>query len=160
MKLDATADAFDDPDASVEAVAVESGVAEQPRGEQETISGARNRARNVLAAGDYDLGVGLEGGVAEVPGEDGLFLVMWAAVADGERTGLGGGTRVPLPESIAARIRAGEELGPVMNDVLGEDDVPETNGAAGVLTGDRIDRRDALRHAVAGALGPFVTDFY
>ncbi|WP_135805727.1 inosine/xanthosine triphosphatase [Halorussus marinus] len=147
-------------DASVDAVDVRSGVSEQPFGPSETIEGARTRARNALDAGAFDLGVGLEGGVAEVEGADGLFLTMWAAVTDGERSGLGAGPRLGLPESVAARVRAGEELGPVMDDVLGTADVAERQGAAGVLTGEVIDRESALAAALAGALGPFVTDRY
>ncbi|USZ69134.1 inosine/xanthosine triphosphatase [Halorussus salilacus] len=145
---------------AVESIAVESGVSEQPFGERETVTGARNRAENVLDAGEYDLGVGLEGGVAEVEGADGLFLVMWAAVADGERTGLGGGPQLRLPESVAERIREGEELGPVMDDVLDMDDVAKKQGAAGALTAGVIDREGALESALAGALGPFVTELY
>ena len=145
---------------TVESVAVESGVSEQPVGEDETVTGARNRAGNVLEAGDYDLGVGLEGGVAEIDGTDGLFLVMWAVATDGERVGHGAGPRLRLPESIAERVRDGEELGPVMDDVLNMDDVAEKQGAAGALTGHIIDRESALRQAVAGALGPFVTELY
>ena len=159
VKVAATGTAFD-REVTVEAVAVGSGVSEQPVGEAETIRGAENRARNVLAAGDFDLGVGLEGGVAEVDGADGLFLIMWAAASDGERTGLGAGPRLRLPDDIAVRIEAGEELGPVMDDVLGTDGVARKGGAAGALTGNAIDREEALRHAVAGALGPFVTEFY
>ncbi|NEU57654.1 inosine/xanthosine triphosphatase [Halorussus sp. MSC15.2] len=148
------------PGTVVESVAVESNVSEQPVGERETVEGAENRARNVLAAGDYDLGVGLEGGVAEVEGADGLFLIMWAAATDGERVGRGAGPRLRLPESIAGRVRDGEELGPVMDDVLDMENVAEKEGAAGALTGHVIDRESALRQAVAGALGPFVTDLY
>jgi len=148
------------PGAAVEGVRVESGVSEQPRGETETVRGAKNRARNVLAAADYDLGVGLEGGVAEIADLEGLYLVMWAAVTDGTTWGVGAGPRLRLPDSVAARVRDGEELGPVMNDLLGTDDVAETVGAAGVLTGELIDRQEALEHALACALGPFVTDFY
>ena len=148
------------PDVVVESVTVDSGVGEQPFGERETVAGAVNRARNVLAAGEYDLGVGLEGGVAEVEGTEGLFLIMWAAATDGDRLGHGAGPRLRLPDRIAGRIRDGEELGPVMNDVLGTDDVAETRGAAGVLTNGIIDREDGLRSALAGALGPFVTGFY
>ena len=62
--------------------------------------------------------------------------------------------------SIADRVRDGEELGPVMNDVLGEDEVAKKQGAAGALTGGIIDREGALESAVAGALGPFVTELY
>jgi inosine/xanthosine triphosphatase len=146
--------------ASVDAVSVPSGVSEQPFGEDETVRGAENRAENALGAGDYDLGVGIEGGVAGIEAADGLYLIMWAAATDGERVGRGAGPRLRLPESIAGRVRDGEELGPVMDDVLGMEDVAEKQGAAGALTGHAIDRESALRQAVAGALGPFVTELY
>lgn len=158
--------------AEVVACPVESGVGEQPRGHDETRRGARNRALAVLQDG-YDLGVGIEGGVTDrhdALGSDGdateatagdeLYLIMWAAVADGERVGFGAGPSFPLPESIGERVRAGEELGPVMDDVLGEADVAMDQGAAGAVTGRRVDRTEALATAVAGALGPFVTELY
>ncbi|MFB6083123.1 MAG: DUF84 family protein [Halorientalis sp.] len=148
------------PEAVVESVGVESGVPEQPRGRAETITGARNRAAAALDATDADLGVGIEGGVARVEGADGLFLIMWAAVTDGDRWGVGGGPSLRLPETVAARVESGEELGPVIDDLLDTDGVAEREGAAGVLTGERIDRESALVHAVAGAAGPFVTDRY
>ena len=144
----------------VEPVAVESGVSEQPVGERETALGAANRARNVLDSGEFDLGIGLEGGVAEVEAADGLFLIMWAAATDGDRLGRGAGPRLRLPDAIATRVRDGEELGPVMDDVLGVENVAEKRGAAGALTGGIVDRESALAQAVAGALGPFVTDRY
>ncbi|WP_227375605.1 inosine/xanthosine triphosphatase [Haladaptatus halobius] len=142
----------------VESVGAESGVAEQPFGERETLAGAENRARR--AAAGRDLGVGLEGGVSEVADADGLYLTMWAAVTDGESLGRGSGPRLQLPEPVALRIRDGEELGPVMDDVLGESDVAKKQGAAGALTDGIIDRQEALEHAVAGALALFVTDVY
>lgn len=144
----------------VEAVPVDSGVSEQPVGHAETVTGARNRARAVLAAGGYDLGVGIEGGVARFEGAEGLFLVMWAAVDDGSRVGRGSGPSIRLPDEIAARVDGGAELGPVMDDVLGETGVARDGGAAGALTDGRVDRTDALATAVAGALGPFVSDLY
>jgi inosine/xanthosine triphosphatase len=150
-----------DDDATVEAVTVESGVAEQPRGHAETIEGAETRAGNVLVAEPaFDFGVGIEGGVAEFDGTEGLFLVMWAAVTDGGRVGHGAGPSLRLPHSVADRVRDGAELGPVMDDVLGTEGIAEREGAAGALTDGRIDRTEALATAVAGALGPFVTDFY
>jgi inosine/xanthosine triphosphatase len=151
-------EAFDD--ATVEAVSVASGVSEQPVGHAETVRGAETRAANVLEAGDYELAVGIEGGVSRVEGCDGLFLVMWAAVDDGETVGRGSGPSLRLPEKIAARVEAGEELGPVMDDVLGESNVAERQGAAGALTAGDLDRQSALAGAVSGALGPFVTDHY
>ena len=149
------------PDVTVELVSVQSGVAEQPRGHAETIAGAENRARNALAAdAEADYGVGVEGGVARFDGADGLFLVMWAAVTDGDRTGRGAGPSLCLPDGVTARVEGGAELGPVMDDVLGEDDVAKRGGAAGAFTGGRLPRADALADAVRGAFGPFVTDHY
>jgi len=146
--------------ASLEAVAVDSGVSEQPVGRAETVRGAETRARNVLAAGDYDLGVGIEGGVADVEGTEGLYLVMWAAVTDGQRLERGGGPSIRLPDRIAERVRGGEELGPVMDDELDEEGVARRQGAAGVLTNGHVERAAALKTAVAGAMGPFLTERY
>nr|WP_259372650.1 inosine/xanthosine triphosphatase [Halostella salina] len=85
---------------------------------------------------------------------------MWAAVTDGTRTGRGGGPSLRLPDDIAARVDDGEELGPVMDDVLDRNGVAREGGAAGALTDGAVDREGALSTAVAGALGPFVTDLY
>ena len=148
------------PDATVELVSVESGVAEQPRGHAETIAGAETRARNAFDAGGFDLGVGLEGGVARFDGGDGLFLVMWAAVTDGDRLARGAGPSLRLPVDVADRVGAGAELGPVMDEFLDEDDVAKRQGAAGAFTGGRLSRADALADAVRAALGPFATDHY
>ncbi|RNJ26681.1 DUF84 family protein [Halosegnis longus] len=158
VKRDAVARAHDS--ATVEAVGVESGVSEQPVGIAETVEGAETRAANALAATDADLGVGLEGGVARLPDTDGLWLIMWAAATDGERWGRGSGPSLRLPDAITARVDAGEELGPVMDDVLNEDGVAESQGAAGALTGGVTNRTEALRTAVAGSLGPFLTAHY
>ncbi|WP_135819950.1 DUF84 family protein [Halostella litorea] len=160
VKATATERALAGRDATVEAVPVESGVSEQPRGRAETVEGAENRARRALAAGEFDLGVGIEGGVATLSGVGGRFLIMWAAVTDGDRTGRGGGPSLRLPDDIAARVDAGEELGPVMDDVLDREGVAREGGAAGALTDGAVDREAALSSAVAGALGPFVADLY
>ena len=161
VKVAATERALADRgEAAVESVGVDSGVSEQPTGHAETVEGAENRARQAVNAGDYDLGVGIEGGVARFDGSDGLYLIMWAAVTDGDRTGRGAGPSLRLPEDVADRVDAGEELGPVMDDLLGESGVARERGAAGALTDGIIDRESALAHAVAGAMGPFVTSHY
>ena len=180
VKRDATARVFGE--ATVEAVAVASGVSEQPVGHTETRRGAATRAVRALDGGgdapvaDADLGVGIEAGVVTVeevtPARgieradavtavgDGLSLVMWAAVTDGDRLAYGGGPTFPIPDHIAARVRAGEELGPVMDDVLGVDDVARKQGAVGVFTAGRVTRTDALETAVAAAAGPFLSERY
>ena len=147
-------------EATVVAEPVPSGVSEQPRGHAETIAGAENRAAAVLDRGGYDVGVGIEGGVARFDGAGGLFLVMWAVVDDGSRTGVGSGPSLRLPTDVESRLVEGAELGPVMDDLLDTTGVAKRGGAAGALTDGRVDRTDALAAAVAGAFGPFVTELY
>jgi inosine/xanthosine triphosphatase len=155
---------------TVSAVGVASNVPEQPRGQAETRRGAENRAREAFGHGDPGatadrgderrLGVGIEGGVARLEGCEGLHLVNWAAATDGDRLSRATGPSFPLPDGIARRVDAGEELGPVMDDELGEDDVKKRQGAAGVFTAGMVDREASLSTAVAAALGPFVAEQY
>ncbi|MFB6142113.1 MAG: DUF84 family protein [Halorientalis sp.] len=164
--------------ADVEPVDVDTAVPEQPRGHAQTIAGAQNRAEAALAFGEpADLGVGIEGGVADLGRASGgdrawrddvavvgrdtdLYLVMWAAVADGTRTTRGAGPSIPLPEDVAVRVRDGTELSPALAAVLGIEDVGTDQGAAGVLTDGVVDREAALVQAVAAAAAPFLTDHY
>jgi inosine/xanthosine triphosphatase len=159
VKLTATEAAVDDA-ATVVAVDVDPGVPEQPRSTEQTVQGAKNRARRALNAESADLGVGLEGGVATVEGFEGWFLTMWAAVATEEPVSVGAGPRLALPAEIAAAVADGRELGPLLDEVLGTEGLKRGRGAVGVFTGDRVTREDALRQAVAMALGPVVTDHY
>lgn len=151
-------------EATVESVAVDSGVPDQPRGHDETVTGAENRARRAYEAargdGPVAYGVGVEGGVASFDAAPGLSLVMWAAVTDGDRVARGAGPALRLPEGVAERVRDGEELGPLLDELLGTDGIKERAGAVGVFTGGAVDRESALAHAVAGAFGPFATDHY
>lgn len=164
VKRDAVAEALAghgiDTPLDIEAVAVDSGVPEQPRGHDETVAGAQTRATRAREWVGATLGVGLEGGVAEFEGTEGLYLIMWAAATDGKHWGRGAGPSYRLPPAVESRVRDGDELGPVMDDVLGEESVGRKQGAAGAFTAGRVTRADALATAVAGALGPFVTGLY
>jgi len=143
------------PEAEVIPVAVETGVSEMPMSDAESLSGARNRAHAARAIANADLGIGLEGGVN--PEAIGLVLHGWVVAVDGNgRTGIGGAGRLPLPEAIAKRVLAGEELGPVMDDILGQTDVRKKGGAVGALTAGLVMRQDAFALGVAYALAPFV----
>lgn len=160
IKIDAVEKTLERYEPTVIAVDVDSGVDEQPWSIEETITGAENRAQRALAATDADYGVGLEGGVARLDGAPGLSLIMWGAVTDGDRMERGGGPSIRLPDSVARKLTDGAELGPVMDDLLGAEDVAEKEGAAGALTGGLTDRTRALGDAVASSFGPFVTEYY
>ena len=66
------------------------------------------------------------------------------------------GPALRLPAAVAGRVRAGAELGPVIDDVIGEVNVKRGTRAVGALTGNRV----FLTEAVADALGPFATALY
>ncbi len=148
--------AWASPDATVEPVTVPSGVRDQPFGDDETIRGARNRARAAREAMDADLGIGLEGGV--VDGPDGMRSCAWCvAVHRDGREGVGGSLAMPLPNAVAAMIRDGMELGYAMDELVAAHGTKHGKGAVGILTGGRIDRQGAYEVLVTYALAPFVT---
>jgi inosine/xanthosine triphosphatase len=144
------------PEAVVEGIAVESGVPAQPFGDAETQAGARQRARAALAAGAATLAVGLEGGVVEL--SDGTMRTCaWAVVVDRHgREGVGGSLAMPLPDVVAARIRAGEELGYAMDAVANTVGTKHGRGAVGILTAGLIDRQGAYEPLVTYALAPWL----
>jgi len=145
--------------AEVIGFAIDSGVSEQPWGDQETRRGALNRAQAALAAADSDLGVGLEGGVLET--EMGLMTCAWCIIVDREgQIGVGGGVHMRLPPSVAQALRAGGELGPAMDQLTGQHNTKQAQGAVGILTGGLSDRGTAYGQLVAMALGPFVKAEY
>lgn len=144
------------PAATVEPITVPSGVPDQPFGDEDTIRGARNRARAAREALDADLGVGLEGGV--VDGPDGMRSCAWCVVVhrDG-REGVGGSLAMPLPDAVATMIRGGMELGHAMDALVAARGTKHGKGAVGILTNGRIDRQGAYEVLVTYALAPFVT---
>lgn len=160
VKRQATEGAVEDLADAVVSVDVDPGVPEQPRTTESTVLGAKNRARRAMAAAGADLGIGLEGGVAEVAGLEGQFLTMWAAVATGDSVTVGAGPRLRLPDEIAEAVENGRELGPLLDEVLGTEGLKHGRGAVGVFTVDRVTREAALRQAVAMALAPVVSEHY
>jgi inosine/xanthosine triphosphatase len=123
----------------------------QPMSIDQILDGARLRADALKTSDAFAIGV--EGGLHEVrPGE--WSLQTWAAVTDAARWGYGAGPALVLPRVVAERVRAGEELGDVIDGLAGTQ-VRGTRGAWGVLTLDLIGRRDAFRAAVLAAFAPF-----
>lgn len=153
------------PTVVVEGRDVPSGIAAQPRSDAETRTGARNRALaaldeglSALEAADKRfrqtevLGLGLEGGVYQF--EDELWSTVWVAVVD--TTGKfyeSNGARFKVPSIIAHKIYDGEEMGPVVNQVIGQGDVRHTIGMIGVITNRFVDRTEEYSAIAKMALG-------
>jgi len=147
------------PDVTVTGIDVPSGIPEQPIGDEQTRQGAINRAQAVLAAGQKAnqsdvtlLGVGLEGGVMDINGE--LFSTVWTTVIDEDgQLFEANGARFKVPEIVAEKILAGEEMGPIMSQLLGEADIRKKQGMIGVITSGFIDRTEEYSSIVKMALG-------
>jgi inosine/xanthosine triphosphatase len=145
------------PDARIEGISVPSTVSDQPIGDDETIRGALARASAARQALDADIGVGIEGGVVEQL-DGSMRTCAWAAIVDASgRRGIGGSLAMPLPDSVAAMIRRGVELGHAMDRLIGEHDTKRGKGAVGILTAGLVDRQRAYEVLVSYALAPFLT---
>lgn len=141
---------------SVERVPVDSDVPDQPWGHEETHCGAASRANRAYVDGEFDVAVGLEGGVCEHAFIDGLYLIMWGVATNGDRVIPASGPQFKLPEPVATRVNEGGELGPVLDDVLDRTGTKYEEGAAGVVTDGLSERAVALGQAVAGSVGPLL----
>lgn len=143
------------PEVVVKGVGAASGVPEQPRGDQETRQGAINRAKAALEQGKKKspvLGVGLEGGV--VMFDDELWSTVWVAVVDQDaHIATANGARFRVPDRIAQPIIKGEEMGPVVASLVGEEDVRKKQGMIGVITSGFVDRTEEYMGIAKMALG-------
>ena len=148
------------PDTQFSAVDSVSGVADQPWGDDETRQGAHNRAGNVLARTEAALAIGLEAGVIETT--FGLMTTAWCVIlARDGRMGIGGGSHILLPESVAQDVRAGLELGSAMDALIGGHNTKQKNGAIGILTNGLLSRQQAYEVIIQLAVAPFRRpDFY
>ncbi|OGJ37607.1 MAG: hypothetical protein A2383_02975 [Candidatus Pacebacteria bacterium RIFOXYB1_FULL_39_46] len=164
VKINATSNAASEtwPEVVVRGLSIESGVAEQPRSDQETKQGAINRAKAALALGLKEnnikgeaLGLGLEGGIEDL-GEE-MWTTVWAAVIDRQgNLGLSAGSRFLVPVEIADLIRAGGEMGPATAQVVGEKNptkIKKQQGMVGIVTENFVDRTEEYQSIAKLALG-------
>ena len=145
------------PMASVDGRAVSSEVPDQPWGDEETIRGARTRARAALAADPAaTMGVGIEGGVVALANGE-VRSNAWAVIVDREgREGVGGSLAMPLPPRVAQLLRDGMELGHAMDAVTGSENTKHKEGAVGILTQGLITRQGAYEVLLTYALAPWL----
>jgi inosine/xanthosine triphosphatase len=153
-------------DDAVEIVGVEvpSGVGHTPLSREETMAGARQRARELVEMArqkgeGWRYFVGLEGGLDVVvsSGSRLVFLQNWAYVSDGQTGAYGQSGGVLLPEALARRVvDEGAELAGAIDAFAGEHGIRDGQGAWGILTAGIITRQDAFRVAVLNAFAPFI----
>ena len=102
-----------------------------------------------------DFAVGLEGGFEET--KEGTFLCGYAAVIDKkENFGIGGSSRVLVPERIVAEVKKGKELGEVMDKLRGQKNTKQHDGAVGYFTRNLIPRTKWFETTLICALSHFM----
>lgn len=130
-------------------------VSVQPFSDDETMNGAINRAKQCAS---YDaIGIGLEGGVMYLEGK--LFLCNWGALATTDnRIYLASGARIPLPKEINVQLKAGFELGDLMDIYSEKQGVRNKEGAIGIFTNELVTRHEMFTHIVQLLYGQWEYD--
>ncbi|MDQ0233594.1 DUF84 family protein [Metabacillus malikii] len=137
------------------ALQVQSNVSPQPLSDEETVTGAINRAKNALNEATAQLGVGLEGGV--IKSELGYFLCNWGAMVDNElKPIVAGGARIVLPNEIGDEVFSGRELGDVMDEYVKSHQVGKHQGAIGIFTNGIINRTTMFTHLAELLIGQYL----
>ncbi len=142
-------------DCELEAVDVSSGVGVMPLGQAETRKGAFVRARSALERTAAEVAFGLEGG-AILDGDRAWLTAHVVAVTRDGRIGEAAWGRMLLPRVAAERLRAGEELGDIIDDLFDAKESKRQTGAIGLLTEGAVSRTDAFADLVAMACAPFL----
>lgn len=128
-----------------------SNISSMPLSKQEVRFGAKNRALKASQLSNADLGCGLEGGVITI--ENIHYLFSSTIISDGTKFIFGGETLIYLPEKIYIRLEKGsKELGQVMDELLGQQNTKQKDGAVGYLTDNRITRTDVFYNSSIMAL--------
>ncbi|HAF16213.1 MAG TPA: hypothetical protein DHU55_12260 [Blastocatellia bacterium] len=150
-------------EASVLARAVETDVPAMPLNDWQLMQGARERAlavRDQLRAQrrEAEIYVGLEGGFhsISIEGEWYTFLRGWAYATDGKNGTFGATPSICVPASLAKKVIEGRrELGLVIDEVAGMQDVRSRQGAWGILSRDLVTRSMSFEIALIAAFAPF-----
>lgn len=142
-------------DAQVEGVGTQSGVADQPKSLKETIEGAINRAR--ASKGHAEYGIGIESGLMEVPYTKGGYMDVCAcAIYDGTEFHLGLSSAWEFPDANITKlmIMEGMDMSKAINHVgmTNNANIGAAEGAIGILTKGRVDRKEYSKQALRMAL--------
>ncbi len=140
--------------ATVAGVEVESGISEQPLSLEETVQGAKTRAKNAFKNCDYSFG--LESGMFPVPySKTGYMDTGVCAIYDGKEYHLGLSSCFEYPKKITQLVlREGLNISEATRQtgLTNHEYVGYAEGTIGILTKGRVTRKDYTKQSVAMAL--------
>lgn len=139
---------FNDQPIQVLGIAVPSGVAAQPMSADETLAGARHRIQQLKLQQQADFYVSIEAGL------DGDFTFAWMLIEHQGVLGMARSASLMLPPAALRLIHQGMELGDVMDQLFGTENIKQAGGAIGLLTQHRLSRASVYQQALLLALIP------
>ena len=139
----------------VQGVDVESGVSAQPLNSDETWQGASNRlsaAKELYPSAS--LWIAIEAGIEKNQ------AFAWVIVENKTQRSESRSASFMLPPSILNALHHGAELGPLMAELTGIDNIKHKGGAIGAITSGVLTRSAVYQQAIILALSPLVHPFY
>jgi len=160
VKINAVREAFLKyyKDFLVEGIKVDSFVHRQPKN-YETFEGAENRALELVKINNTemlqaDFFVGIEGGIMKHV--DKWFAFGCMCIIDKKMNkSFGTSPHFQIPNEVAVRLLAGEELGEVMDEIMKMKNTKQNLGAIGFFTNGVINRTQLYVPGIIAALIPF-----
>lgn len=161
VKISCTEDAFTrafNKSFLVEGINASSGVSDQPKGDKETLIGAKNRALNSrVVFPEANFWVGIEGGL-DVD-EYGMYAFAWVFILDNKgRTSQSKTGIFYLPKAVVDLVNEGMELGRADDLIFNRENSKQQGGSVGILTHGIVERKEYYRQAIILALIPFLNE--
>lgn len=159
----------------IKAMKAKSDISEQPF-DQETVSGAINRAKAAYFATGADFGIGFESGIFQIQlptirqpafqnsgvlemGEDKQYFDMAiCAIFDGEITTLGNSMGFQMPPRALRLLSSHKDLGAVMEELSGIEKIGYRKGAIHYLSAGLLDRQQMHEQAFLCAMIPRISE--
>lgn len=153
VKVNATKEVLSEYGYEVIGLEVDSQVGAQPKNDEDTMTGAYNRA---MALPKDGLRIGLEAGVELLHGD--LYLTNFGVLIDEENNIFrAGGTRIVLPVEIKKMIFEQDfELSDAMEAYFNTLDIKHKEGAIGYFTKNLVVRKDIFTHIVKLLYGQYL----
>ncbi len=132
------------------------GFKDQPIGFDEIFLNAVKRTVEAYRSleGEEGFAVGIEAGIIEYGGL--ITTGQLAIVTDGEKYSIGLSGFFPLPQKFKNDIKKGVELGVLMKELSGIEDIASSIGAVGFFTKGLVTRSDLSYYATLYALIPWI----
>jgi inosine/xanthosine triphosphatase len=134
-----------------------SGVSEQPLSLEETILGAKNRAKNAFDLSQpCQYGIGIEGGLCASPGtQTGFMMINICSIFDGTHHHIGFTSGYEVPPQILEHILNQQmdlSQACLHSGITSKAKVGASEGLIGILTLGRIDRKRYIKECIRMAL--------